>query len=202
MREQLEDDAQFDFDLEALRKLGPAARQDDGRLTATLAWRHSQWLVTDVAAGHEDTRPQVGVAVDVGTSTVVAHLVDLATGRTLDAEAKYNSQAAYGADYITRIVALDGAMTLEQMHELIVGDVNELIAALTDRQGLKPSDVMAVVAAGNTPMTHFLLGLDPTMIRKEPYVSVSNAPPPAPAADVGVEATEHAMLYAMPGTAA
>ena len=198
--EELED-GPFAFELAALRKLGPAAMADQGRLTATLAWYGQQWHVTDVTAGHTDG-PQVGVAVDIGTSTVVVHLVDLATGRTIGSDATYNSQAAYGADYITRIMALGETTTLRQMHELVVGDINDLVGTLTDSQTLKPSDVMAVVVAGNTPMIHFLLALDPTMIRKEPYVSVSRTPPPVRAADVGVKIAEYAMLYPMPGTAA
>ena len=191
-------------DLAALQKLGPAARADVGRVTATLAWSADQWHLTDIAAGHEaDGQPvQVAAAVDVGTSTVVVHLVDVNSGRTLDTEARFNSQAAYGADYITRIMALEQTTTLEQMQTLIVGDINALIAELTERQGLQPADVLAVVAAGNTPMTHFLLGLDPTLIRKEPYVSVCDAPAPVPAAAVGLEVAPQALLYPMPGVAA
>ena len=190
------------FELAALRKLGPAAREDEGRVTVTLAWAGQTWHITDVTAGHQLADRQIAVAVDIGTSNVHVHLVDLTTGRTIDAEAKPNQQAVHGRDYITRIMAVDRTTTIEHMQSLIVSDINELIVQMVERQGCRPTDVLAVVAAGNTPMIHFLLGLDPTMIRKEPYVAVTNAPSPVRAVDMGLQVADSAWLYPLPGVAA
>ena len=192
------------FDLDALRKLGPAIRRDEGRLTAALTWHDQAWQLFDVDAGH-DAPGHVGTiaaAVDVGTSTIDAQLIDVTTGRAVDALSRANSQRQHGADYITRIMALDRTASLADLQSLVVSDIRELLEDMARRQGLRPSDIHAIVAAGNTPMTHFLLGLDPTMIRKAPYVPVTNVPAPVAAADIGLPAAPGARLYPLPGVAA
>ena len=172
--------------------------------------RDGQWMVT-VTLGHHQSFVEIlevqsgdvsasnfGVAVDVGTTTVVAHLLDLTKSETVDIEAAYNSQIRYGDDYIQRIIYAEQNDAMPVMQEVIASDINQLISILIKRNNLSIHDINAVVCAGNTVMTHFLLGLDPTNIRKEPYLSTANHVPPIRASEVGIKINSNGLLYTLP----
>ena len=118
-----------------------------------------------------------GAVVDVGTSTVVVHLVDLVTSETLAAEACYNSQIPYGAEVTRRIIHAEkeGA---DALREAVVSDINNLITTLVTQANVELHDVLALYASGNTTMLHFLLGLNTSHIRKSPYIPTTTTPPP------------------------
>lgn len=172
--------------------------------------RESRFQVTATVAKHGDTtellqlelgdraQESFGVAVDVGTSTVVAHLLHLSTGRTLDAEALYNSQRVLGEEVTRRIIAAERE-GVERLQALVVEDINALISLMVARQGVKLADVVAVLCAGNTTMTHLLLGLPPGTIRKHPHVAAALRPPPIRAAEVGIRISPRGLLYTVPG---
>ncbi len=169
----------------------------DGRVTATVGVRGETSEVLCVERGDTSDR-LFGVALDVGTTTVVAHLVDLTSGTTRAAAAKYNSQIEYGADVINRINHArqpGGATTL---HEMIIHDVNALIDELIERARVGRGDIYCVVAAGNTTMLHFLLGLEVDLIRLAPFVPATTSPPPIRAAEIGLRIHPRAVLYTMP----
>ncbi len=134
----------------------------------------------------------------MGTSTVVAHLLDLNSGKTLDAEARYNSQRTYGEEVTRRIIAAEREGT-GRLQALVVEDINDLVSLMVDRQGIKLADVVAVLCAGNTAMVHFLLRLPPGALRRHPYVAAALAPPPVRAAEVGIRINPRGLLYALPG---
>ncbi|MFN4218551.1 MAG: ASKHA domain-containing protein [Candidatus Bipolaricaulia bacterium] len=182
--------------LKILRAQPKLLRHNRWKVTATLGWRGGTVEVLQLEGGDTSSR-NYGVAVDVGTSTVVAHLVDLNTGRTVDAEAMYNSQRAYGEEVTRRIIYAERG-GLEQLQKTIVNDINNLIAALVARNNIALHDCLAVVCAGNTTMMHLLLGLDPSSIRRDPYVSCSTAPPPVRAAEVGIQINPRGLLYCVP----
>ncbi len=171
-------------------------RRSDWRVTATLGWRGSTVEVLQVESGNT-AECSYGVTVDVGTSTVVVHLLDMNTGKTIDAEAMYNSQRAYGEEVTRRIIYAERG-GLEQLQKTIVNDINNLITALGSRNRVALHDCLAVVCAGNTTMMHLLLGLDPSSIRRDPYVSCSTMPPPVRAAEVGIHINPRGLLYCVP----
>ncbi|MHC4624991.1 MAG: 2Fe-2S iron-sulfur cluster-binding protein, partial [Planctomycetota bacterium] len=111
------------------------------------------------------------VAVDVGTTTIVAHLVDLTRATTVDTEATYNSQINFGEDYIRRIIYAEENNAYDEMQNRIVHDINNLVVTLAERQRIDLLDITTIICAGNTAMVHFLLNLDPTRIRREPYIA-------------------------------
>jgi len=184
-----------------LRKLGPVMRQKDGRVTATVGMRLNTWEIMDVEPG-DTTDRCLGVAVDVGTTTIVVHLLELRTGQMLDMNAKYNSQMAYGEDYIARIIYAEQKNAFEKMQRLVVSDINDLVESICRRQGRSPDEIYAVVVSGNTAMLHFLLGLDPRRLRREPFAPVASIIPPLRAAQVGLRVNNRAVLYPLPGVAA
>ena len=182
--------------LKVLRSLPAVNREEEWKVTATIGQRGGTTEVIQVEPGDRTTR-SYGVAIDVGTSTVVAHLVDLSTSETIDAEACYNSQAVFGSEVTRRIIQAEseGAKALR---DAVVGDINNLISAFVTRHPVELNDIVTLLAAGNTTMLHFLLGLDPTHIRKSPYIPTTTAPPPVRASEVGIKINPRGLLYAMP----
>ncbi len=182
--------------LKVLQALPKLARRHHWKVTATLGRRGGTVEVLQIEGG-DASENNYGIAVDVGTSTVVAHLLDLKTGRTMDAEAMYNSQRAYGEEVTRRILYAERG-GLDQLQKTVVNDINNLITALVSRNKIAQHDCLAVLCAGNTTMTHLLLGLDPSSIRRDPYVSSSTAPPPVRAVEVGIQINPRGLLYCLP----
>jgi uncharacterized 2Fe-2S/4Fe-4S cluster protein (DUF4445 family) len=114
----------------------------------------------------------------------------------------YNSQINFGEDYIRRIMYAEENDAFDQLQNRIVTDVNNLIATLATRQKVGLQDIIAVVCAGNTAMMHFLLNLDATRIRREPYVASANFIGAIRAAKIGIKINERGLLYCLPSVAA
>ncbi|MFC1734887.1 ASKHA domain-containing protein [Candidatus Hydrogenedentota bacterium] len=188
----------YQMGLKVIRTLPERLRKHKGSITVTTAYRGQLTEITEVAKGDSSSR-NIAAVVDVGTTTIVVHLVDLVSGRTLGAAAKYNSQASYGADIIRRIMWCnthsDG---LRQLQKAIVNDMNILIQDLRSRHRVSSNDISVIVAAGNTTMMHMLLGINPEWIRREPYSGVAYQPPPFRAVELGLTVHPRGLLYCLP----
>ncbi len=184
-----------------LKLLPTVLRESDWKVTVTLAYRGSTTEVVEIQHG-DTSRNNFGVAIDVGTTTVVTHLVDLATCCTLDSEATYNSQIEFGEDYIQRIIYGEQNNAFGEIHNTIINDINNLISILVRRNYINLNDITAVVCAGNTAMIHFLLELDPTRIRREPYIPSANFIPPMRASESGIKINPRGILYTLPSVGA
>jgi len=185
--------------LKVIRSLSEVLRKNRWKVTATLGIRGETVEVIQVEGGNT-TEKNYAVVVDVGTSTVVAHLLNLNTSETVDAEATYNSQIVYGEEVTRRIIYAEQNGS-DKLKESIVRDINNLITALVTKNKVRLSDIMAILCAGNTAMIHFLLGLDPSQIRKEPYIPVCISPPPIRAAEIGIKINPRGLLYCLPSIA-
>ena len=184
-------------ELNVTRKLADVLRENKFQVTAMLGWEGDGFRVLKVEG---DKRSNFGVAVDVGTTTLVAQLVDMSECRVLGAKATYNKQARYGEDVITRMIHAEKG-GLDELHQTVVKDINDMISVLCDENGISPEDITAVVCAGNTTMTHLLLGVNPKHIRKEPYIPTFSFPSPIKAKEIGITVHEEAMLYCLPSVA-
>ncbi len=174
--------------------------------------REAEWEVSAAVARGEaggevirirpagDPGRAYGVAVDLGTTTVAAHLVDLDGGKTLAAAATYNSRIGRGEDVIGRIISSEEE-GVEPLAAALRADVNDLIAKITREAGADPEDILAVCCAGNSTMTSLFLGITPRQIRREPYVAPLAAAPSRPAAGTGLKVGENAVLDCVPGIA-
>jgi uncharacterized 2Fe-2S/4Fe-4S cluster protein (DUF4445 family) len=191
---------QFQIGYKMLRELSRKLREKEGNVTVTVGKRQNTFEIMTIEAGNDESEP-LGIAVDVGTTTIVVHLVDLSDGKTLAIEAKYNSQIAYGDDYITRIIYAEQNNAFKKMQDLIVSDINELVRKLCRRVNRRNDEIVAVSVAGNTAMMHFLLGLDAHRLRREPFVPVANIIPPIRAVEVGIKTHPRAILYPLPSVA-
>lgn len=185
--------------LKVIRSLSGLLRKNKWKVTATLGIRGETVEVIQVEGG-DTTEKNYAVVVDVGTSTVVAHLLNLKTSETVDAEATYNSQIVYGEEVTRRIIYAEQNGS-DKLKESIVRDINNLITALVTKNKVRLSDITAILCAGNTAMIHFLLGLDPSQIRKEPYIPVCISPPPIRAAEIGIKINPRGLLYCLPSIA-
>jgi len=147
-------------------------------------------------------KPAYGAAVDIGTTTVVAVILDLETGNILDQEGSYNKQASYGSDVISRIVYADeNKEGLAVLKASVTDTINDLLETVLKRNSLDPDDVVAMVYGGNTIMTHMFLGVTPKYLRLEPYLPAAVKFPPVKAGETGVGIHPDAPVVAIPSRA-
>jgi len=184
-----------------LQRLSKTLMEANYQVAATIGRRGGTTEVIDVEPGGR-CDVNFAVAVDLGTTTVVAHLINLTGAMTIDTEATYNSQINFGEDYIRRIIYAEENNAFDEMQNRIVHDVNNLIVTLASRQKVDLQDITAIICAGNTAMIHFLLNLDPTRIRREPYIASVGFIPPIRAAEAGIQINKRGLLYCLPSVAA
>ena len=146
--------------------------------------------------------PLLGLAIDIGTTKVAAYLVDLETGTTLAKAGEMNPQIGYGEDVIARISYVidnpDGARVLQ---ESLVEVLNKLGAQLCEEVGLEPSQIVEVVAVGNTAMHHLLAGFPVAQLGLAPYVPAVSVPYDLRAADIGMVTAPAAYVHLPPNIA-
>jgi uncharacterized 2Fe-2S/4Fe-4S cluster protein (DUF4445 family) len=187
--------------LSVLRKLRRVLREDDFRVTVTLArpvhpHRGKNFLV-NIQAGNW-TRRSFGLVFDIGTTTIYGQLIDLNSGAIMGGEGDYNAQISYGEDVINRIIHAETPAGLETMRELTATTINQLIARLLAGTGTEADEITSITIAGNTTMTHLFLGLEPHAIRRAPYVPVSTFFPPMRASDLGLALPSHCVALVFP----
>jgi uncharacterized 2Fe-2S/4Fe-4S cluster protein (DUF4445 family) len=190
----------FEMALPCLQHLSDTLRDNDWKVTATLAKNKGRYRIQRIEP-LDTSDKNYGLAVDVGTTTVVAQLVDLRTGKVLGVEGSHNLQAQYGEDVISRMVYACGKGGLNPLHDAVIKNINNLIKLLTSTYKVSPLEINAIVAAGNTTMSHFLLGLTPCNIRLEPYVPTADIYPQIPATEIGIEINPRGILETIPSVA-
>jgi len=186
--------------LKIIKILPDILRDNDFKITATVGLRKEIAEIMNVEGGNTEGANYI-IAVDIGTTTIVAHLIDVNTLQTLDAQACYNSQSIYGREVTRRMITAEKKGDNE-LQKMLVQDINQLIENQANQNSVDLKDINAVVCAGNTAMGHFLLGLPVENIRRYPYVATSVDPPPLRAAEVGIEINPRGLLYSLPGISA
>jgi uncharacterized 2Fe-2S/4Fe-4S cluster protein (DUF4445 family) len=182
--------------LKTLRRLPQVLRDNNFEVTATIGTRRDIAEVMEIEAG-ETSDCNFMIIVDLGTSTVVAHLVDTVRLTTTDAAACFNSQAVYGREVTARIMAAEKKGT-EPLQTAVLKDINGLISSLAVRNGVQLRDINAIVCSGNTTMMHLMLALPSGNIRRTPYISASTEPPPFRAAEVGIKINPRGIIFCIP----
>ncbi|MFU8819235.1 MAG: ASKHA domain-containing protein [Desulfurivibrio sp.] len=142
-----------------------------------------------------------GLAVDIGTTTVCGVLIDLGNGKVIAEASAYNDQIAYGEDVISRIVYSQRPGGLRTLQEKVVRTINTIIETVCKTVIINPSDISYIMAAGNTIMSHLLLGLNPKFIRESPYVPTCSHFPLTRAAQLGIQAHPSVRLFLYPAVA-
>ena len=188
------DDLELRADLHALRRIGRVLREADWKVTAVIA----DDVLIDVQPG--DTTDRVcGIAFDLGTTTVVATLLDLTTGTPLAVASMLSKQQPHGADVITRIsaVMLDPAK-LGQLTGLAHQTLQELTGDVCGQAGVDPADGLEIAVAGNATMMHLALGIDPEPLGVAPFIMATRRWPEVLAADLGVAVHPRARAVVFP----
>jgi uncharacterized 2Fe-2S/4Fe-4S cluster protein (DUF4445 family) len=195
-------DAVDDLELRAepgvLRRLPRILRQSDFRVTAVVV----DDLLIDVEPG-DTTAHQHAIAFDLGTTTVVATLLDVSTGTPVAVRSMLNKQQPFGADVISRISAtmLDPD-ALERLHTLSGETLQELAEEVCDQSGIDPSQVYEVALAGNATMTAIALGVDPEPMGVAPFIMSTQSYPEMPATELGLELHPRARANIFPALGA
>uniref|UniRef100_A0A7J3X6C5 DUF4445 domain-containing protein n=1 Tax=Thermofilum pendens TaxID=2269 RepID=A0A7J3X6C5_THEPE len=178
------------IDPELLLRL-PARLRELGWGVDAVLWRGE--LVVDVAEPKEGEG--YGLAVDIGTSKVVVHLVDLHTGETVAEATAENPQVFVGEDIVARMTyALREQEGLAELKRLVVDAVNNLAAAVTSSGGVSASDVLAAVLVGNTVMHHLALGIDVRGLAASPFVPAVQGTVDVPASLIGLRYGRRALF--------
>jgi uncharacterized 2Fe-2S/4Fe-4S cluster protein (DUF4445 family) len=175
---------------------------------ATLAdsLRYAEWKVKfayndsleAVSISSVKDKKNYGIAVDVGTTTVVVYLVDLKDGGLVDVGSTYNSQIRYGDDVITRIVYATESGGLDDLRDAVVNDINNLLTPIVEKHSIASEDIESAVISGNTTMSHLFWGLNPAYIREEPYTPTLNPFPLWNAETAKLNINPHVPLYTVP----
>ncbi len=160
-------------------------------------------ILTDAAGLPTTGRPTLsgyGIAVDVGTTTVVCYLMDLARGLQIGVASFANPQSAFGPDVISRITyAHRGPAELRELQRRLVSHLEKNFAALCKGAGIALDSVSRVTAVGNMTMMHLLRGVDPWPLGVAPYEPVFLELPPFPARELGFKRFAGAEIHVLPG---
>jgi len=192
----------FTVDLSCLKNMAVKLREADWKVTVTLmegADGECPRLVR-LDAG-DRSQSHYGLAVDIGTTSVYAELINLNTRESLGKVSDYNAQVSCGEDIISRIVYSMKKDGLTGLQSLVTDTINSLINRLLEKTGLDRNDIVYMVAAGNTTMIHLFYGINARYIREEPYIPTVNFVPTVKASDLGIEIAEGARIYCVPGRA-
>jgi uncharacterized 2Fe-2S/4Fe-4S cluster protein (DUF4445 family) len=196
LKQELKTD-RIGIELELLRELPVLLRKYDYHIRCLLFQDRKGYLLVSIS-GADETKPLIGLAVDLGTTRVVLRLIDLIKGNTLGESTFDNPQIAIGPDILTRIHFADTEGGLEHLHALIINSINEELARLCQTCAITPKDVYLLSLAGNTAMTHLFMGLSPHRIIREPYIPVINTPEIMTACKLGIKANPLSKILIFP----
>ncbi|HHW07393.1 MAG TPA: DUF4445 domain-containing protein [Clostridia bacterium] len=180
--------------LSILRKLAETLRGADWKVSVSVICFEGDAHIVNIQPGNTAST-SFGLAVDIGTTTVVAYLVNLATGQVLGKAGTYNKQARYGDDVISRMIYANEPNGLERLHDAVIGTVNELIDKLCTEHQIDKANINVVMSAGNSTMAHLFLGLTPKYIRLDPYIPTASDLPPVTAKDLGLAINPEAWVF-------
>ena len=193
------DPERLNVGIKVIRELANAVREDDWKLTASVIQRKCSHELLEIRAG---VRPELsyGLAIDLGTTTIVVYLVNMADGKVEAASSGHNRQAACGDDVINRMICAekDGTQKLSRM---VLSTINSLVGEVAHSAGISASQITSAVVSGNTTMTHLLLEIEPRYIRREPYIPTVTEFPIFKAGNIGLKAHPMAAVFIMPGPA-
>ena len=164
--------ADVEADLALLRRLQPTLRKGDWKVTVA------------VHQGHHDAHPRIldiwpgfhegglyGLAIDLGSTTIAAHLCDLRDGTVLASSGVMNPQIRFGEDLMSRVsYVMMNKGGEKELTTVIRNAINELVHELADKASITPDKILEVVMVGNPIMHHILLGIDPTPLGAAPFV--------------------------------
>lgn len=187
--------------LDLLRKLPILLRTDNFKVTITYIEKEESIDIVDIEPGNVCER-LYGIAVDIGTTSVVACLVDLYTNKIIDKASSGNAQIKYGADVINRIIYSTKKNGIDILRKCIIDEtINPLLDSLYCKNNISKNNVVSFVASGNTTMSSLFLGVYTDYLRQEPYIPPFVKSLDLKARDVGLNLNKNAEIYLSPSVA-
>ena len=187
-------DLSFDADLSVFRTLPTILRNSSFKVTAVVV---DEKLIA-VEPG-DTTEQNYAIGIDLGTTTVVATLLDLVTGTPMAVKSMLNKQQPFGADVISRIsAAMMDPQAGALMQKAALDTFNELISEVCTEAGISSNQVYALSIAGNATMVQLLLGVDPEPVGVAPFITASQKWPTMSASEIGIEVLGSARCYIFP----
>ncbi|MFC1451764.1 ASKHA domain-containing protein [Verrucomicrobiota bacterium] len=176
------------------------------RIIPTLFRRH-EWKATAVLADSrligleqgDTSKRAFGVALDIGTTTVVGTVFDLTTGVEVGVASQMNAQIAHGDDVVSRILKIrENPPALHRLQQAVLRTVNEIISELLVQAGVSGDSIYDVVIAGNSTMQQIFCGFDPSALGELPFVQVFDRAQKLSAAGLGLRTSPGAAVYVFP----
>jgi uncharacterized 2Fe-2S/4Fe-4S cluster protein (DUF4445 family) len=183
------------IDYRTLQKLPDVVRKGDWKVTATV-WQNSE--IIRVEPGKVETN--IGLAVDIGTTTVAGYLTDLNTGEVLVTESMMNPQVRYGEDVMSRITycMMNEETGLKELQETIIEGLNTIAKQAAHKAGYSPHDISEMTLVGNTAMHHILLGINPEYMGVAPFTPALHKSVDVKADRFGIEILPAGNIHVLP----
>ncbi|MCF8139156.1 MAG: ASKHA domain-containing protein [Desulfotignum sp.] len=195
------DEHRLTMDLSLIRRVPDIIRQENFNVTATIlrpVREDGKNEIINIEPG-DTTDRNFAIAVDIGTTTVFGQVMDLHTGDVLAQQGEFNAQISYGEDVISRIMYAEKGDGLATLHKRVVETINKIVQGIIKKAKIDTHEVSTITLAGNSTMTQLLLNINPSYIRRDPYVPASILYPPFHATEIGLELAEHTTALVYPG---
>jgi uncharacterized 2Fe-2S/4Fe-4S cluster protein (DUF4445 family) len=169
---------------------------DNEEITAIVSKTNGFPEIIDVEPGDTTTR-NYGMAIDIGTTTVVGLIVDLNNGQILSQASEMNRQITYGEELVTRISFAKDEEGLSKLQKMVVSSINDVIFQVCKETSINPENITDISAGGNTVMNHLFAGIDPSYLEMA-NVDVDRDPIIRKAKDLGLDSNPEAYVYCVP----
>ncbi|HSB33119.1 MAG TPA: ASKHA domain-containing protein [Nitrospirota bacterium] len=182
-------------DYRALQGLPDAVRKGDWKVTVTV-WNKSE--IIRIEPGMVTTN--IGLAIDIGTTTVAGYLTDLNTGKVLATESMMNPQVRYGEDVMSRITycMMNEQTGLKELQATIIEGLNTIAKQAAHKAGVSPEDISEMTLVGNTAMHHILMGINPEYMGVAPFTPALHHSVDLKAERFGIEILPGGNIHIMP----
>ncbi len=192
---------EIDFTIDLLKKIPVVIRKEDFKITITYVKKKNKITILNIESGNKEEE-LYGVAIDIGTTSVVVCLVDLITNEVIDKASSGNAQIKYGADVIHRIVYSTKKNGLKELNKAVIDEtINPLLENIYIKNKIDKDNVVSLVVAGNTTMSSLFLGVYTDYLRQEPFIPPFLKSPNLIGKDIGINVNKSAYVFLAPSVA-
>ncbi len=190
-------ESELETTVSILRQMPDVIRGANNRITAVMY----QSKVAGIEP-QDSAKSMLGMAFDIGTTTIVGYLLDLNTGKELSVVSTLNPQTVFGADVISRLTfASHEENGLTKLQRAVVEAINKLIDEAAQKASVLRNDIYAISIAANTCMHHIFLGINPQSIAVSPYVPALSEPLALDASELEISINQAGKVFMLPNIA-
>jgi len=191
----------INFSIDAIKNLPYLLRKNNFNIGITRFQYEYENRLIAVFSPAEISAPHYGLAIDIGTTTVVSTLINLKSGEALSTISIYNKQGTFGEDVLSRILFAENDENIQKLRKLAIDSINETIKIHLVKTGINKDQISMSVVTGNTIMTHLFLGLTCDFIRETPHVPILTSYPIMNGKDSGIDMLVSGIVYITPSVA-